>query len=328
MRTTLAAAALSAAALTLVSAGAAHAGSMASTTRRTPSTAPTSARSVRNGQENVTVTTVHDNLVRRAASGRPRPSSSTPTATTTDRSSSSSPALYEGTDYLLRATDGFDRSSWGRAGRERRLRPAGQVPQGRRPRGDVPGRPREPRRGPRRRPGVRHPHRRHQPRPARLGRRATQLHPWLSRGCWPFRSASPSVRNGEADGASPRCGGPACTSMLAEPTSTLLAEQPGRNCSEAIHHRAGDPGASNLTPAELADIAKASNDVVDGPDVPYTWVNSYVAGDKIYSGPRDRGPETVLEHARRGASREHRRGGGQRVRPHTAAMAGTAVAEA
>ena len=34
------------------------------------------------------------------------------------------------------------------------------------------------------------------------------------------------------------------------------------------------PGASNLSQAELADIAKASNDVVAGLDVPYTWVNS------------------------------------------------------
>ena len=42
------------------------------------------------------------------------------------------------------------------------------------------------------------------------------------------------------------------------------------------------PGASELTPAELAGIAPASNAVVDWLGVPYTWVTSYVAGDKVY----------------------------------------------
>ena len=60
------------------------------------------------------------------------------------------------------------------------------------------------------------------------------------------------------------------------------------------------PGASNLSQAELADIAQASNDVVAGLDVPYTWVNSYVAGDKIYCVHETDEVETVLEHARRG----------------------------
>jgi hypothetical protein len=60
------------------------------------------------------------------------------------------------------------------------------------------------------------------------------------------------------------------------------------------------PGASNLTPAELADIAKASNDVVDGLGVPYKWVNSYVAGDKIYCVHEAENAEAVMEHARRG----------------------------
>ncbi len=60
------------------------------------------------------------------------------------------------------------------------------------------------------------------------------------------------------------------------------------------------PGASDLTPAQLADIAKASNEVVDGLGVPYTWVNSYVAGDKIYCVHETDNVETILEHARRG----------------------------
>jgi hypothetical protein len=60
------------------------------------------------------------------------------------------------------------------------------------------------------------------------------------------------------------------------------------------------PGASGLTTTELAEIAKASNAVVEGLGVPYTWVNSFVAGDKIYCVHEADDAETVLEHARRG----------------------------
>ena len=42
------------------------------------------------------------------------------------------------------------------------------------------------------------------------------------------------------------------------------------------------PGASELTEAELADIAAKSNDVVANLGVPYRWITSYVAGDRIY----------------------------------------------
>jgi hypothetical protein len=59
-------------------------------------------------------------------------------------------------------------------------------------------------------------------------------------------------------------------------------------------------GASNLTPQELADIATTSNEVVAGLGVPYTWVKSYVAGDKIYCIHETDDVETVREHARRG----------------------------
>ncbi|HEY4332747.1 MAG TPA: DUF4242 domain-containing protein [Ilumatobacteraceae bacterium] len=60
------------------------------------------------------------------------------------------------------------------------------------------------------------------------------------------------------------------------------------------------PGASNLTTAELAEIAKASNEVVAGLDTPYTWITSYVAGDKIYCVHEAESAEVVMEHARRG----------------------------
>ena len=60
------------------------------------------------------------------------------------------------------------------------------------------------------------------------------------------------------------------------------------------------PGASKLTTDDLASIARTSNDVVEGLGVPYTWVNSYVAGDKIYCVHETDDVETILEHARRG----------------------------
>jgi hypothetical protein len=60
------------------------------------------------------------------------------------------------------------------------------------------------------------------------------------------------------------------------------------------------PGASTLTPEELRDIARTSNGVVDSLGVPYTWLQSYVAGDKIYCVHQAESPDDVLEHARRG----------------------------
>jgi hypothetical protein len=41
-------------------------------------------------------------------------------------------------------------------------------------------------------------------------------------------------------------------------------------------------GASTLSVEELAEISTRSNEVVAGLGVPYRWVTSYVAGDKIY----------------------------------------------
>jgi Protein of unknown function (DUF4242) len=60
------------------------------------------------------------------------------------------------------------------------------------------------------------------------------------------------------------------------------------------------PGASTLTREELADITATSNEVVSGLGVPYTWVTSYVAGDKIYCLHETEQVETILEHARKG----------------------------
>jgi hypothetical protein len=60
------------------------------------------------------------------------------------------------------------------------------------------------------------------------------------------------------------------------------------------------PGASDLTAEQLAEIARTSNAAVDSLGVPYTWVTSYVAGDKIYCVHEAEDSEVILEHARRG----------------------------
>ena len=60
------------------------------------------------------------------------------------------------------------------------------------------------------------------------------------------------------------------------------------------------PGAKDLTQDQLADIAQTSNEAVASLGVPYTWVTSYVAGDKIYCVHEAEDAETILEHARRG----------------------------
>ena len=59
-------------------------------------------------------------------------------------------------------------------------------------------------------------------------------------------------------------------------------------------------GASELTETQLASIAQTSNQAVASLGVPYTWVTTYVAGDKLYCLHETEDSETVLEHARRG----------------------------
>ena len=62
----------------------------------------------------------------------------------------------------------------------------------------------------------------------------------------------------------------------------------------------GVPGAGNLSEEQLAEIAATSNEAVASLGVPYTWINSYVAGDKIYCVHEAEDAETIREHARRG----------------------------
>ena len=60
------------------------------------------------------------------------------------------------------------------------------------------------------------------------------------------------------------------------------------------------PGASQLTRHELVKISQRSNEVVASLGVPYRWITSYVAGDKIYCLHETEDVATILEHARRG----------------------------
>jgi hypothetical protein len=60
------------------------------------------------------------------------------------------------------------------------------------------------------------------------------------------------------------------------------------------------PGASQLTEAELAEISATSNAAAASLGVPYRWVTSYVAGDKIYCVHEAADEETIREHSRRG----------------------------
>lgn len=59
-------------------------------------------------------------------------------------------------------------------------------------------------------------------------------------------------------------------------------------------------GASTLSAQELADIAAKSNEVIDDRGVPYRWVTSYVAGDKIYCVHEAADAESIREHAQCG----------------------------
>ena len=60
------------------------------------------------------------------------------------------------------------------------------------------------------------------------------------------------------------------------------------------------PGASELTEEQLAQIAAKSNNVVASLGVPYRWITSYVAGDKIYCVHEADDEDAIREHARRG----------------------------
>jgi hypothetical protein len=60
------------------------------------------------------------------------------------------------------------------------------------------------------------------------------------------------------------------------------------------------PGASKLSADQLQGIARKSNEVVAGLGVPYKWITSYVAGDKLYCVHEAESADVVHRHAREG----------------------------
>lgn len=60
------------------------------------------------------------------------------------------------------------------------------------------------------------------------------------------------------------------------------------------------PGAETLSRDELKEISAKSNEVVAGLGVPYKWVTSYVAGDKIYCVHEAESADVIRRHAREG----------------------------
>ena len=58
--------------------------------------------------------------------------------------------------------------------------------------------------------------------------------------------------------------------------------------------------AADISEQELAEISCTSNTAAASLGVPYRWVTSYVAGDKIYCLHEADDAETIREHARRG----------------------------
>ncbi len=60
------------------------------------------------------------------------------------------------------------------------------------------------------------------------------------------------------------------------------------------------PDAAALTTDDLAGITEKSTSAMESLGVPYRWVNSFVAGNKIYCVHEADSEEIVREHSRRG----------------------------
>ncbi|WP_457583194.1 DUF4242 domain-containing protein [Ensifer canadensis] len=59
------------------------------------------------------------------------------------------------------------------------------------------------------------------------------------------------------------------------------------------------PGADKLSQDDLCALSAKSNAVVADLGVPYTWITSYVAGDKIYCVHEAPSADVIREHAER-----------------------------
>jgi hypothetical protein len=59
------------------------------------------------------------------------------------------------------------------------------------------------------------------------------------------------------------------------------------------------PGAGDMSPEQLAELARQSNATVASLGVPYHWHESFAAGDTIYCVHSAESADLVIEHARR-----------------------------
>lgn len=57
------------------------------------------------------------------------------------------------------------------------------------------------------------------------------------------------------------------------------------------------PGAGNLTPADLSEIAKKSQAAMNDLGKPYHWVQTYVVRDKLFCVHVAQDEETVRKHS-------------------------------
>ncbi len=60
------------------------------------------------------------------------------------------------------------------------------------------------------------------------------------------------------------------------------------------------PGLGNMDQQTLKEISAKSNAVVDGLGEPYTWITSYVTGDKMYCVHEAESADVIYRHAREG----------------------------
>jgi hypothetical protein len=57
------------------------------------------------------------------------------------------------------------------------------------------------------------------------------------------------------------------------------------------------PGIGSMTAEELSELAQKSNAVIRDLNKPYHWVESYVAGDKLFCIHIAQDEETIKKHA-------------------------------
>jgi len=60
------------------------------------------------------------------------------------------------------------------------------------------------------------------------------------------------------------------------------------------------PGAGNLTAEELKVISKTSVEVISNMGKPYSWIESFVTGDKLYCIHEAESEEDIREHSKCG----------------------------